>query len=61
MQNEIIINADLGETRVAILERSQFAELHIERDRDKGVAGNVVKGRVSRVFQLVKGSERNKC
>ena len=50
MQNEIIINADLGETRVAIIERSQFAELHIERDRDKGVVGNVIKGRVSRVL-----------
>ena len=50
MQNEIIINADPGETRVAIVERSQFTELHIERDRDKGVAGNVVKGRVSRVL-----------
>ena len=50
MQNEIIINADLGETRVAILERSEFAELHIERDRDRGVVGNVVKGRVSRVL-----------
>ena len=50
MQNEIIINADLGETRVAIVERSLFAELHIERDRDRGVVGNVVKGRVSRVL-----------
>ena len=50
MQNEIIINADLGETRVAIVERSQFTELHIERDRDRGVVGNVVKGRVSRVL-----------
>ena len=50
MQNEIIINAELGETRVALLEKSQFAELHIERQRDKSVVGNVVKGRVSRVL-----------
>ena len=50
MQNEIIINAELGETRVALLENKQFAELHIERDRDKSVAGNVVKGKVSRVL-----------
>ena len=50
MQNEIIINADLGETRVAIVERSLFSELHIERGRDKGVVGNVVRGRVSRVL-----------
>ena len=50
MQNEIIINAEPGETRVALLENGQFAELHIERGRDKSVVGNVVKGRVSRVM-----------
>jgi ribonuclease G len=50
MQNEIIINADIGETRVAILERSLFSELYIERDDERGVVGNVVKGRVSRVL-----------
>ena len=50
MQNEIIINAALGETRVALLENGQFAELHIERARDKSVVGNVVKGRVMRVL-----------
>ncbi len=50
MKNEIIINAELGETRVALLEDKQFAELHIERERDKSVVGNVVKGKVSRVL-----------
>ena len=50
MQNEIIINAELGETRVALLEKGQFAELHIERERDESVVGNVVKGRVMRVL-----------
>lgn len=50
MQNEIIINVDPGETRVALLERSVFTELHVEREEDKSVVGNVVKGRVSRVL-----------
>jgi ribonuclease G len=50
MQNEIIINAERGETRVALLERSSFSELHIERDEDKSVVSSVVKGRVSRVL-----------
>ena len=50
MQNEIIINSERGETRVALLERSSFSELHIERDEDKSVVGSVVKGRVSRVL-----------
>lgn len=50
MRNEIVVNAELGETRVALIENGQFAELHIERERDKSVVGNVVKGRVSRVL-----------
>ena len=29
MQNEIIINAETGETRVALIENKEFAELHI--------------------------------
>jgi ribonuclease G len=48
--NEIIINVAAGETRVAILEQQTFAELHIERERDRSVAGMVVKGRVTRVL-----------
>jgi ribonuclease G len=50
MQNEILINAVAGETRVAILEKKQFVELHIERARSKSVVGSVVKGRVLRVL-----------
>jgi ribonuclease G len=50
MQNEILINAVPGETRVAILEKKQFVELHIERDRSRSVVGSVVKGRVLRVL-----------
>lgn len=50
MQNEIVINAEPGETRVAILERSTFTELYIERDNERSVVGNVIKGRVNRVL-----------
>ncbi|NNL84943.1 MAG: Rne/Rng family ribonuclease, partial [Myxococcales bacterium] len=50
MQNEILINASLGETRVAILERSQFVEFHLERAKNRNVVGDVVLGRVSRVL-----------
>ncbi|MBW2229680.1 MAG: Rne/Rng family ribonuclease [Deltaproteobacteria bacterium] len=50
MQNEIVINVDAGQTRVALLEQSVFTELHIEREAEKSVVGNVVKGRVSRVL-----------
>ena len=50
MQNEILINATPSETRVAILEKSQFVELHLERARFRSVAGSIVKGRVTRVL-----------
>ena len=50
MQNEILINATAGETRVAILEKKQFVELHIERDKSRSVVGSVVKGLVLRVL-----------
>ena len=50
MQNEIIINAESGETRVAILERSVFSELHIERARERNMVTSVIKGRVTRVL-----------
>jgi len=50
MTSEIVINAAVGETRVGIIERNQFTELHIERDDERNVAGAVVKGRVTRVL-----------
>jgi ribonuclease G len=50
MQNEILINASPGETRIAIVEKGQFVELHIERASGRSVVGNVIKGRVTRVL-----------
>jgi len=50
MQNEILINATPGETRVAVLEKKQFVEFHLDRARQRGVASAVVKGRVLRVL-----------
>ncbi len=50
MQNEILLNATPGETRVAILEKGQLADLHIERAATRNVVSNVVKGRVTRVL-----------
>jgi len=50
MHNEIIVNAEAGETRVALLERSQFKEFHLERSSTRSVVGNVIKARVTRVL-----------
>lgn len=49
-QNEILINASAGETRVALLEQGQFTELYIERETDTSVTGTVTLGRVTRVL-----------
>ncbi len=50
MQNEILINAGPGETRVAVLEKGQFAELHIERADARSRVSSVIRGRVTRVL-----------
>jgi ribonuclease G len=47
---EIIINSAPFETRVALLEQRRLTEIFIERARDKGIAGNIYKGRVTRVL-----------
>jgi ribonuclease G len=47
---EIIINSAPFETRVALLEKQRLTEVFIERTRDKGVAGNIYKARVTRVL-----------
>ena len=50
MSKEMIITSNGHETRVAILEDDQVAEVFIERERSRGVAGNIYKGRVSKVL-----------
>src|SRR5215471_8565054 len=46
----IVINADGPETRVALVEDGLLGELYIERKRERGIAGNIYKGRVERVL-----------
>ncbi len=50
MAREILINAAPFETRVALVERLKLVELFIERPAQRGVMGNVYKGRVTRVL-----------
>ena len=50
MNKEMIISSNGHETRVAILEDDLAAEIFVERERNRGVAGNVYKGRVSKVL-----------
>ncbi len=50
MSSELIINADYFETRVALVENGQVAEFFLERSSDRGIGGNIYKGRVVRVL-----------
>jgi len=50
MANELIINVTLWETRVALLEDRVLVELYIERTKDRGIMGNIYKGKVVKVL-----------
>ncbi len=48
--NTIVINVDLGESRVALIEDGVLAEVYIERRRERSPVGNIYLGRVTRVL-----------
>jgi ribonuclease G len=50
MQKEIIVSIDDYETRAALLENKNMAELFIERHGERYVLGNIYKGRVSSIL-----------
>jgi ribonuclease G len=50
VKREIVINASALEVRVAVLEDGALTEFHLERGRNRGLAGNIYKGKVTRVL-----------
>lgn len=50
MSAELLVNVTPMETRVALVENGVLQEISIERNRRKGLVGNIYKGRVSRVL-----------
>jgi ribonuclease G len=56
MNKEMIISAGGHDTRVAILEDDQVVEVFIERENQRGVVGNIYKGRVSKVLPGMQSS-----
>lgn len=50
MASSLIVNASPTEIRVALLEERQPVEVHIERPAERGVVGNIYRGRVVRVL-----------
>src|SRR5918992_5127876 len=56
MKKTILVSADRGETRVAVLESKQkgspreVAELYIERRGQRSIVGNIYKGKIDNVL-----------
>jgi ribonuclease G len=50
VKREIVINASALEVRVALLEDNSLAEFFLERTAHRGLAGNIYKGKVTRVL-----------
>ncbi len=50
MPTEIVINATLPEIRIALIEDGEILDLSTEYEKNKGVVGNIYKGRVTRVL-----------
>jgi multidrug efflux pump subunit AcrB len=50
MKQEIYISSTPQESRIAIIEDGLLAEFLIERKEERGVAGNIYKGKVARVL-----------
>ncbi len=50
MYKQLIINVTEHETRVALLDDGNIAELYVDRGDDSNIAGNIYKGRVLRVL-----------
>ncbi len=50
MNKEMIVSSNGHEVVAAILEDDQVAEIYIERERQRGVVGNIYKGRVNKVL-----------
>ena len=50
MNNMLAVNAEGPEIRVAVVEDGALAEFFVERKREKGIVGNIYRGKVSRVL-----------
>ncbi|HJK95315.1 MAG TPA: Rne/Rng family ribonuclease [Polyangiaceae bacterium LLY-WYZ-15_(1-7)] len=48
--SSLVINVDVGETRVGLIQDGILGELYVERKRDRSPVGNVYLGKVTRVL-----------
>src|SRR3989338_1490187 len=47
---EIIIRSNPFETELALVDSGRLSELYVERAKDRGITGNIYKGKVVRVL-----------
>jgi len=50
MSEEILVNVTPQETRVAVVENGVLQEVYIERTHNRGIVGNIYKGKVARIL-----------
>ena len=50
MGSDLVINITPQENRVALLESGLLTEIYIEREKDRGIAGNIYKGKAVRIL-----------
>lgn len=50
MQQDVFINATPQESRIAVVEDGLLAEFLVERKQERGIVGNIYKGKVARVL-----------
>ncbi len=50
MKEEILLNVTPSETRVAVVENGVLQEMHVERSSNRGIVGNIYRGKVIRVL-----------
>lgn len=56
MAKEIVVNARTDQTRIAIVEEGDLAELYIENPEHKRTIGNIVLGRVRKVMPSIRAA-----
>jgi ribonuclease G len=49
-KRELVVSVDVAEQRVAVLEEDQVAEVYLEREESRSIAGNIYKGTVDNVL-----------
>ncbi len=55
-KKQILINAHTKEVRIAILEDGQLVEFYVERKGNRGIIGNIYKGRVLKIVPAVQAA-----